>query len=87
MPPDPSPTSPTPNNTAGAATAVISAWLAQHPDLAADLKGSTEATFRATVTSFLHPYDRFPSTLDALLHVALEQVDWESVFTHIGRHR
>jgi hypothetical protein len=65
------------------ATAIISAWLAQHPDLAADLKGHDEASFRETVLSFLYPYDRFPETLGALVREALATVDWRLIADEI----
>ncbi len=65
-------------------TEVVLRWLWQHPDLADDVRNGPRADVRATVTSFLYPYDRFPQVLDALLKAALENVDWESVSNQVG---
>ncbi len=64
------------------ATAIVSEWLSHHPELAETLRQRDRASFRAAVTVYLVPYDRFPSTLGKLLTVALDGVDWGAIFNH-----
>ncbi len=65
------------------ATQIVQEWLTSHPELGIDLRAQDPEGFRAAVTVYLLPYDRFPSTLGKLLTVALDAVDWSSVFNHV----
>ncbi len=75
---------PTPKTTTSLdATQIVNEWLLQHPELAEDLRGRDREGFRAAVTVYLLPYDRFPSTLGKLLTAALDSVEWGKLFNHV----